>query len=157
MVGAQQTAIRHARGTAVGGWRPSGDLRRKCVREVRLLLVQSRSVVALSSILTPMSAEARKTTGRGYGIACSVLVLVLLGSAYGAARAGLDFRVQAAIVIGLLLVLAVLSYFGVRAGRAAPFVVTAILLRTPSVRFWHSEVHSVSPRLWRTSSGTTRT
>ncbi len=57
-----------------------------------------------------------------------MLVLVLLGSAYGVARAGLDLGVQIAIVSGLLIALAVLAYFGVRAGRSAPFVVTAILL-----------------------------
>jgi hypothetical protein len=64
------------------------------------------------------------------------LVLLLLGVAYGVARAGIDLRLQAAAVAGLLVLLAILAYVAVRAGRGAAFVVIALLLPYALAASW---------------------
>lgn len=63
-------------------------------------------------------------------------MLLLLGVAYGVARAGIDLRLQAAAIAGLLILLAILAYAAVRAGRGPAFVVIALLLPYALAASW---------------------
>lgn len=86
--------------------------------------------------ILPCMSEQTSTGRFPYGAVGVVVVLLLVGVAYAVARAGIDLRLQAAAVGGLLILLAIVAYAGVRAGRSPVFVVIALLLPYALAASW---------------------